>query len=134
MAYATTLARALARIIAEDHARSAHRAQARTVAAAQPRYGKMTLRELNEQNAGAVSIEVNEGTAVVTDQMLDMWGISVDELHDIAISNTERLSPVEFVSMREMLMDMMLPGDPDAVRDLDMFIPDEAPQMYVLSG
>ena len=72
--------------------------------------------------------------AVVTDQMLDKWGISVDELHDIAISNTERLSPVEFVSMREMLMDMMLPGDPDAVHDLDMFIPDEAPQMYVLTN
>lgn len=72
--------------------------------------------------------------AVVTDQMLDKWGISVDELHDIAVSNTERLSPVELVSMREMLMDMMLPGDPDAIHDLDMFIPDEGPQMYVLTN
>ena len=72
--------------------------------------------------------------AVVTDQMLDRWGISVDELHDIAISNTEILSPVELVSMREMLMDMMLPGDPDAIHDLDMFIPDEGPQMYVLTN
>ena len=55
---ATVLARALAKIIAAEKARAAQSAKGKVQ---EPKHGKMTLKELNEQNAGAVSIEVNEG-------------------------------------------------------------------------
>ena len=87
---ASVLARALARIIAEDRARSAHRAQVRAINAARPRHGKMTLRELNEQNAGAVSIEVNEGNIKSFDRVARKYGI------DYAVKKDKTCEPPKY--------------------------------------
>jgi hypothetical protein len=45
----------------------------------------------------------------VTYQLMEMWGISQEELHDIAVSNLESVSPSTFMSMNEVMAEMMLP-------------------------
>ncbi len=87
---ATTLARALTQIIAADRARSARRAQTRVMADERPRHGKMTLRELNEQNAGAVSIEVNEGNIKSFDRVARKYGI------DYAVKKDKTCEPPKY--------------------------------------
>ncbi|MCR5499660.1 MAG: PcfB family protein [Acetatifactor sp.] len=69
---ASILARALAKVIADDKARSAAKAQAK---ANTPKTGKMTLDELNRQNAGAVSIEINDGNIKSFDRVARKYGI-----------------------------------------------------------
>ena len=69
---ASILARALAKVIADDKARSAAKAQAK---ANTPKTGKMTLDELNRQNAGAVNIEINDGNIKSFDRVARKYGI-----------------------------------------------------------
>ena len=87
---ATTLARALAQIIAADRARSARRAQTRVMVDKRPRHGKMTLCELNKQNAGAVSIEVNEGNIKSFDRVARKYGI------DYAVKKDKTCEPPKY--------------------------------------
>ena len=73
--------------------------------------------------------------AVVTDHMMENWGISMEELNATAMKNMETLSPVEFKSMQEILVGMMFPGGDPGEHDLDMlFPPAEGPAMYVLTN
>lgn len=42
----------------------------------------------------------------ITNQMLANWGVSVNELHQIAVENTERINPAKLVAMESMLFGM----------------------------
>ena len=72
---------------------------------------------------------------------MESWGVTQEELHDIAISNLESLSPSTFKSMNEVMAEMMLPqmieecgGDRDmAEAMLSAMMPPEE-KMYVISN
>lgn len=65
-----------------------------------------------------------QANVVVTYNLLKSWGISEDELHEIAMKNLEK-NGFEFRTMREVLMEFIGMED----------IPEEEmPQMYVLSN
>jgi hypothetical protein len=53
--------------------------------------------------------ETGSARVPITNQIMEMWGISQEELHEIAVSNLETLSPSTFRSMNEVLSEMMLP-------------------------
>ena len=84
---ATVLARALAKIIAAEKARAAQNAKGKIQ---EPKRGKMTLKELNEQNAGAVSIEVNEGNIKSFDRVARKYGI------DYAVKKDKTCQPPKY--------------------------------------
>lgn len=77
----------------------------------------------------------------ITNQLMESWGVTQEELHDIAISNLESLSPSTFKSMNEVMTEMMLPqmieecgGDRDmAEAMLSAMMPPEE-KMYVISN
>lgn len=74
-------------------------------------------------------------SAPITSQLLDSYGISKEELHQIAVENIENQHP-EFMSMRDMMVQMMFPeGTPDDPM-LKMMMPpeEEIPSMYVLTN
>ena len=82
----------------------------------------------------AVDLGTREGgrmTAPITNQMMDAYGITTEELHDIAMENLSN-SHIEFKSMRDTLMEMMgiSEDDPQAF----MLPPEEGPQMYILTN
>ena len=86
----------------------------------------------------AIDLGGNESghmTAPITNNLLQQYGITEQELHDIAIHNLAE-SQIEFKTMRDVLVDMMFPegiqeGDPRAF----MLPPEEEkPSMYVLSN
>ncbi|WP_051206092.1 DUF5688 family protein [Butyrivibrio sp. FC2001] len=75
-----------------------------------------------------IEVEKTEnGTAsiVITDNMLSLYGISLSELHNIALSNMNS-KDAKFLSMAEMLKSMM-PGVDDALDYADI-------PMYVLTN
>jgi hypothetical protein len=77
----------------------------------------------------------------ISNQILETWGISQTELHDIAVSNLESLSPSTFKSMHEVMAEMMLPqlieecnGDREmAEAMLDSMIPQDD-RLFVLTN
>lgn len=74
-------------------------------------------------------------SAPITYHLLEQYGITVEELHDIAMKNLSE-SNIEFKTMRDVLVEMMFPdgieeGDPRAA----MLPPEEdIPSMYVLTN
>jgi hypothetical protein len=74
-------------------------------------------------------------TVPITDNLINKYGISTEELHDIALHNLAK-SQIEFKTMREVLLEMMFPegiSDDDSINSI---LPqeEEAPYMYVLSN
>ena len=78
----------------------------------------------------------------VTENLMETWGVSTEELHQTALSNMEAQSVSSFKSMHEMMMEMMLPdmverfdGDKDAAREAisDMVPPDDG-NMFILTN
>lgn len=71
-------------------------------------------------------------SAAVTNELMEMWGISVDELHDIAVSNMSNLVPSTFKGMTEVMSEMM----DLSIEELKMmgYVIDEEEHMYVLSN
>ena len=65
-------------------------------------------------------------SAVITNKMMEMWDVTVEELHELAIRNMTTLLPSEFVSMNEIMRRIM--GD-----EADEMLPVDG-QMYVLSN
>lgn len=65
-------------------------------------------------------------SAAVTNQMMDAWGTTVEELHSLALSNMTTLLPSEFMSMHDVLKGIM--GE-----EADEMMPEESP-MFVLSN
>ena len=74
-------------------------------------------------------------TAAVTDNLLEMYGISKEELHDIALHNLAE-SKIEFKTMRDVLINMMFPDGISENDPMSFMIPpeEEHPSMYVLSN
>ena len=78
------------------------------------------LKELPHKDVGddlAVTYHVDLGndgdgsmSVAITNQMMEKYGVSVDELHDRACANMESISPTQIRSMRDTLMELMVPG------------------------
>ena len=62
----------------------------------------------------------NEGTATITirNEHMAMWGVTADELHELAVANTKEILPVTIQSMNEVMREMfgkdgIIPADSD---------------------
>lgn len=65
------------------------------------------------------------GTILVRNEHLKEWGISLDELHELALENSKRLLPAEVMSMGDVLSQMMgedMPDLPLGEEDEKMFV------------
>ena len=67
-------------------------------------------------------------SAPVTNEMMRMYGVDVNELHETAISNMNEITPSEFKSMGQVMAEMM--GD-DFPKEL---LPPDEGLMFVLSN
>ena len=68
-------------------------------------------------------IKVNDGpeglmTSPITDKLMKQYGVTKDDIHKVAMENLERLTPPKFVSMQEMMMEIMLPDKSDPNYDI----------------
>lgn len=87
------------------------------------------------ENAGGVM------SVPVTNMLMETWKITKDELHKLALANLPKLTPSTFVSMNELMAEMMLPEimsnmgvDRETAEEMihDMVPPEN--MMYVLSN
>ncbi|MCR4946395.1 MAG: DUF5688 family protein, partial [Lachnospiraceae bacterium] len=74
-------------------------------------------------------------SAPITERLMEQYGITTEQLHDIAMENLAE-SKIEFKTMRDVLVDMMFP---DGIKEDDprafMLPPvEENPSMFVLSN
>lgn len=91
--------------------------------------------EMGKSDNGNMSV-------AITNAILDMYGISQEELHDLAVANLEEKMPATFQGMSEVVKEMMLPQimsdlglSKEAALDyIEQMIPDGNEQMYVLSN
>lgn len=79
--------------------------------------------------------EAGHMSAPITNSLMEQYGVTTEELHDIALHNLSE-SQIEFKTMRDVLVDMMFP---DGIQEDDprafMLPPEEEnPSMYVLSN
>lgn len=88
---------------------------------------------IGETPSGSMSIPI-------TNEIMNQWEITADELFDIAKDNAKRLFPSVFKSMRETMLEIMLPeliaqyGDEISARKVfDRMMPTDIP-MYVLTN
>lgn len=51
--------------------------------------------------------EIGQGTIPITNQHMEMWGVTKDDLKEAAVRNTQRLYPPSCVSLDEILAEMM---------------------------
>ncbi|MBR3165465.1 MAG: hypothetical protein IKF16_04795 [Lachnospiraceae bacterium] len=72
-----------------------------------------------------------EASTPVSHKMMEMYGVTVDQLHADALENSQRLYPVRFSSLMEV-MQKMLGLDPDIAAE--MMPPMEGPQVMVLTN
>ena len=56
-------------------------------------------------------------TVPISNDLMKNWGISVSELHDIALSNMDRVTPPQFTSMSKMIGNMLLDDLPRDMTD-----------------
>ena len=102
--------------------------------------------QLMDDLAVTYHIQLNqEGTAsiAVTDKLMEMYDISVEELHEIAVANLEEQMPTSFRSMADVMKEMFfrealkeLDGDREAAMSMaeEMLPPGDDGLMYVLSN
>ena len=91
--------------------------------------------EMGKSDNGNMSV-------AITNAILDMYGISQEELHDLAVANLEEKMPATFQGMSEVVKEMMLPqimSDLDLSKEaaldyIEQMIPNGNEQMYVLSN
>lgn len=84
---------------------------------------------------GNYSVPIHNG-------IMEAYGVSIEELHNTALRNMERLSPVQFTSMHEMMEEMMLPNimcelgisEEEAKEILAQMLPPVEGQMYCLTN
>lgn len=85
-----------------------------------------------------------EGTATITisDNLMERYGITLEELHEQALSNMELLQPFSFKSMNETVLEMFAMDlaqehgiDMEQARDMaTQMLPDTTDTMYVLTN
>lgn len=75
-------------------------------------------------------IDGSEGSVAVSNELFKMWGISLEELHSLALNNLKNNDPAKLVGMSQMLIEMM--GDRDEANELIDLMPDEE-MMWVLT-
>ena len=89
---------------------------------------------LGEDANGSMSVPI-------TNQLMETWGVTQEDLHQLAQTNQETLTPSTFKSMNEVMVEMMLPQimedmgiDRESAEQMisDMIPPDD--MMYVLSN
>ncbi len=74
-------------------------------------------------------------TTVVTYPLLDMWGVSKEEVNDKAMENLKNNDGFQFKSLWSVLKDSMFPELPDDDPTLKLMLPpQDGPAMYVLSN
>ena len=76
---------------------------------------------LGEHECGTMSV-------AVTDSLMKSYGVTVDDIHEAAIRNTEEISPSSFMSMGQVMAEMMGSDFP-----AELMPPDDG-AMYVLSN
>ena len=72
-----------------------------------------------------------EASTPVTYKMMEMFGVTEEQLHADALESTQRLYPVQYTSMAEVMNKMM---GIDADMDPDMMPATEGPQLMVLTN
>ena len=90
--------------------------------------------DLGKDHDGQMSV-------AISNEMMDRYGVSVEDLHEQACKNMEEISPSTFMGIEEVLASMMIPGyasmsleeKNDALENLGM--PEDGKSyMYVLSN
>ena len=84
--------------------------------------------DLGGDNTGHMS-------APITYQIMEQYGITVEDLHQIAMDNLAN-ADIDFKSMRDVLVDMMFPDGIDENDPRAFMLPpeEETPSMYVLTN
>ncbi|MBR5357019.1 MAG: hypothetical protein IK121_08895 [Lachnospiraceae bacterium] len=76
------------------------------------------LKDMPHKDMGdlAITYHVNLGkdddgnmSVAISNQMMEKYGVTVDELHDQACANMENVSPTQIKSMADTLMEIMVP-------------------------
>ncbi len=73
--------------------------------------------------------EESVGTILITDKHMEQWDISVDELHQCAMKNSNELLPAQVMGMGELIREMMGDWAEDIAPEIG---PNE--KMYVISN
>ena len=81
-------------------------------------------------------------TTPVTNALMEIYGVKTEELHGVALSNMEHLSPPSFKSMSETMAEMIMPDmlmdgmNPEEAAEAvkTLFPPDMDERMYVLTN
>lgn len=91
---------------------------------------------LGENDNGSMSVPI-------TNQLMENYGVTVGELHEVATQNMDELTPASFKSMNEVMAEMMLPsliaecgGNREQAEQMleAMMPPMEDGKMYVLTN
>ena len=86
--------------------------------------------------------KTGEGTATITDNLMDGYGITLEELHDQALQNMDTLQPHSFKGMNETVAEMIAVDiareqnvGMDEAKEMAMqMMPDIPDTMYVLTN
>ena len=82
--------------------------------------------------------EDGQMSVAVSNEMMDKYGVTVEDMHEKACENMENLTPAKFNTMADVLAEIMIPGyeelgeDEKAERREELGLPDGG--MYVLSN
>lgn len=90
--------------------------------------------QMGETDKGNMSV-------AITNAILDIYGITQEELHDLAVSNLEEKMPATFRGMSDVMKEMMLPDvmsnmgidKEEAIAFIENMVPEDE-KMYVLSN
>lgn len=75
------------------------------------------------------SSEQESATALVSNRLMENWGITVSELLSLAMTNTQRILPAQLDTMKDIVGDLIYPDSAE-----NDFIEQEGNRMYVLSN
>ncbi len=81
-------------------------------------------------------MENSEGTAsaVITNNMLNSWGITLEQLHDDTIRAENTRSSVRFYSMEDVMAEIMFSAEPANLFEQSVSLETDAAPMYVLTN
>lgn len=77
-----------------------------------------------------INVDDVPGFVMVSNQMLDVWNICIEDLDKIAEENTARLLPTQIRDLFEVLAELM--DIPEEM--IPMLVPKDGPKMYVISN